>query len=790
MLDTEQEPEYELRTPLIPPSKQRWLPGKLSIVGLLLFVGFWIGMVIVGSFAFAQGSSGKALKPIDMFGFSCGAENTWNGTTVDLTDQPFLYVLEPFQLVEQQNLPSTFSVCLPACPSDSDLCNVYHQPCHENAQYRCPYYRLSGPYLYDHLQYPEPWGADWYGAVATFDGTSCPATIPSALCNGNGLQQLSQVPGEGPCYAVWALTRPWNNMCVPIFPQPIQAAIQAYMRSHPAVRGSAGGLAGLTAPQRIRVWVSDCVHGKWLLAVSGLLAPLVFALAALLLLHLLPHLAVWLAIIACCAFAVADALLCLAKAGHLGSSEEVGQELDDLLPSALDPSINDRRAFLALAIVLFVVAGVVALLAILMRHQIRAVGRCLKVVAKAVSARSGLYLMVIPVFLAYVGLVVWWTFTTLYLFSTGSVKPKYGSPSQAQPVQPSQVFNATINPALPPGANISLPTTPSGPFYTSADFSDPTQKCAYDPNCTFEVDFSERFEGVFLYNYFGYWLGAEFLTAVVLVMTTFALQHLYFPGVGSNAPAPMSYKACAMCTLRALPSLITGMFLNALVNWFITIRPLLEILDSFVSRPLSQFRPQGACMKLVMFPVWVVIRALENVCAYLDPSGYIVAALHNIPYGRGCRRAWALNARIAYSLDRVNGASVICIQLVKLSVALCAMLLALGWSMSAYYSNRWTHPGTYLSNPLLIVLYSGISAYLVADIWLRVVDSALRLMLLSYSDQTLRKPGKLDTSAGRNGVTDTNLWDLDGPDVKRVTCVLIARLLGPRSKFCKSDTYR
>lgn len=74
---------------------------------------------------------------VDQYGFVCGSNNTYNGTVVDLTEQKYLYYLDPFSLLNTSNLPWAASICVSECPSVEDLCEVTSLPCRKSTQYRC-----------------------------------------------------------------------------------------------------------------------------------------------------------------------------------------------------------------------------------------------------------------------------------------------------------------------------------------------------------------------------------------------------------------------------------------------------------------------------------------------------------------------------------------------------------------------------------------------------------------------------------------------------------------------------
>lgn len=132
-------------------------------------MGFWVGMVVLAGFAWSKGGSGQSsflvslfctvtrhmltgdptllTHGVDQYGFVCGTKNTYNGTVVDLTEQKYLYYLDPFALLNTSNLPWAASICVSECPSVEDLCEVTTLPCRNSTQYRCVYWLCQLRYM-------------------------------------------------------------------------------------------------------------------------------------------------------------------------------------------------------------------------------------------------------------------------------------------------------------------------------------------------------------------------------------------------------------------------------------------------------------------------------------------------------------------------------------------------------------------------------------------------------------------------------------------------------------------
>jgi hypothetical protein len=56
-------------------------------------------------------------------------------------------------------------------------------------------------------------------------------------------------------------------------------------------------------------------------------------------------------------------------------------------------------------------------------------------------------------------------------------------------------------------------------------------------------------------------------------------------------------------TLQALPSLCLGFFLHTVVDWFVVVRPCLEVADLYITRPLMKVDLRGKRTQWLMFPI-------------------------------------------------------------------------------------------------------------------------------------------------------------------------------------------
>ncbi|KAK9842492.1 hypothetical protein WJX81_002530 [Elliptochloris bilobata] len=131
-----------------------------DVIFLLVWLAFWGGMGYIAYQAFTLGNPDRLTYGIDSYGNVCGADNTASGGP-DLRAAKKLYYLNPLELLQPSlAFLAARSVCVAACPSAADRCNVSALPCTADREYRCPYYKLATGGVYGSLApATNPWGA-------------------------------------------------------------------------------------------------------------------------------------------------------------------------------------------------------------------------------------------------------------------------------------------------------------------------------------------------------------------------------------------------------------------------------------------------------------------------------------------------------------------------------------------------------------------------------------------------------------------------------------------------------
>ncbi|DBA73400.1 TPA: hypothetical protein ACH3X1_011440 [Trebouxia sp. C0004] len=675
-------------------------------------------MVILAGFAWSKGDPKLLTHGVDQFGFVCGSKNTYNNVTIDLTEQKYLYYLDPFALLNTSNLPWAASICVSECPGVNDVCDVSSMPCKNNSQYsclwliqqsgvnvskavrfdRCPYYDLT-PEIGSPTSTlsAETAGSDdtsYFSNLTSTTDTCAPSSGParynkyySQFVTGSTANQrcgeyhqlTSQFPGAGPCYAVWAQTYPWFYRCVPTLPA--QLAEDLYGPAASYIDKAETQLTGLSSSlgnndQRLRRYISDINRGKsWRRfgAVSDLdagAAPVLWShglgdhLDGQPLLHSLHH------------------LLYIAAELPAGS--------------AADPTAGDRKVWAVIAYVMTALTVLLFLFTLVMLRRIKIAVATLKVATQAIAHMPTLLLFPLVPFMLEVALVFWWVFVAAYLYSSGSIVTVYRSSSSTATYDPLDIavaLNFTTRVAAggsPPPPSVSAPT---GAVSVQSSTAAEVEECAYDPNCRYDLQWDKNMEYAFIYHFFGLLWTNQFIV-----------------GFGYH-----------------LGSIALGSFIIAVIQF---IRALLE----YVDRQMKAANPENVVMNYLMACIKCFMWYVQKVMQFINRNAYIVVAVKGTGYCTSAGRAIKLILNNALRLVAVNIMVDVVVWMGKIAVTAACGLLAFGLSDLTYYTDPVGHADTYLSSPLMPVLISVLVGYTISNLFLQVYEYAVNTILLSFCE--------------------------------------------------------
>ena len=260
--------------------------------------------------------------------------------------------------------------------------------------------------------------------AAIADPAVCAAAGPGAA--GAFLQAASQLPGEGPCYPVWAATAPFLHRCFPKVPDELagaaaSAASGAAGLAASAAGGLAGGLPG--AGGRLAMYVADITKGAAIILAAGLGGGAALSLIWMGALRWFAGAFAW-ATVAAVNFALAGCTLYayylsgrLAAAGGFGAAA-AAQFAG--LGAGQNPVLLSREHWGYVAFALTAVTGVVLLLTLVMLRRVAVAVACVKVASQAVAAMPALFAFPLLPFILEVGLVVYWVAVAAIFYSAGT----------------------------------------------------------------------------------------------------------------------------------------------------------------------------------------------------------------------------------------------------------------------------------------------------------------------------------------------------------------------------------
>jgi len=710
-----------------------------DVLFLLLFAAFWVGMFIVCGIAFRSGDAKRLVFGVDKYGLTCGAVNTYGGVTVDLTDKPFLYYLNPLELMSAGDIPFAKSVCVAECPGDDAVCAAADLPCSGDSKFVCPYYLkdVAEQGVYDNLSGVDDGDTSYYTALSTYSGstTDCTTfTVPggyttpscaSAAAYGTLMQTSSQFPGRGPCYAVYFATTPYFNRCFPKFDKAAASDVSTGAGAGSAVPADATdeyAKAFNSAGQRWANYVSDISKGILIIVIGGLVGGVAFSAVYMIILRYFAGLMAWATIFLVNAVLIGIMFWAYGQSGLIADGAFGSTVADAFDKYAGDPSSDSQQTWKYIAYAMTAVAGFVLLLTLLMIRRVKIAVACIKVASSAVGAMPSVLLFPILPFIFEVGLIIYWIAVTAVLYTAGERTYTFRTPGSSDDIGFSSL--ASYGPSAP--ADDAASAEPAG----WADYTDEQKLafCASSANCRVTYEWNDALKYAFIYHFFGLLWTNQFIVGFGCVVIAGAIAQFYWArGDKFELAALPVVRALKNATIYHLGSVALGSFIVAVIQF---IRWGLEYLD----RKTKALQEKNAVAKWALCCVKCCMWCLEQIVKFINRNAYIMVAIKGGGYCASAGRAVKLIVTNALRLAVVNVVGDALILLGKVAVAGGCGLIAFAMSNAEYYHDAEKYPDTYLASAVLPIALAVGVGFVVAQIFFAVYEMAVDTILLSFCE--------------------------------------------------------
>eukprot|EP00054_Salpingoeca_dolichothecata_P026510 m.189895 g.189895 ORF g.189895 m.189895 type:complete len:667 (+) comp25677_c0_seq7:74-2074(+) len=341
-----------------------------DIIWLLAFIGFWVGMLVIGGFALDNGEPLRLIYGVDSYGNICGTTNTRqvndSNSGLDMTNYKYLYYQDPTDF-------GTLKLCVSECPSVSSGTLDCSTASNCNGANNLTNICLSGVYSIH--------GAS-ANSIATPDldkgdnGDGCPDVIYDSS-NALGLRRC--VPSES-----------------------LSGAFASYVTSF---------YSDLNGSETIQRILADFQHAALRILYCCLIA---FGLACLciILLRFFVKIMVYTLIFASC-------VLLIAITGVLW--RQYKKLKDDLPPEdvRLEEEEDNVKMFLAFAIISSIFTGLFLLILLAMRNRIRLAVTIFQEASDAIGSMPLIMLTPIFTYIFMLAFFMYWVFVYVYLATSG-----------------------------------------------------------------------------------------------------------------------------------------------------------------------------------------------------------------------------------------------------------------------------------------------------------------------------------------------------------------------------------
>jgi choline transporter-like protein 2/4/5 len=648
-----------------------------DVIFLLAYLAFMVGMAIVGILGFSEGDPAALLFGTDYEGELC------------TDDYPTRYFPNPYELILAKDATHAYgfkdvkSICVKDCPSPTGTTNA-------PLNWVCNY-----PDSSDGRGNTAMTRAEW--AAADYDYfASLNATFKTDSYN-----------NKGPCYPVLLHTVNTYETCTFYGTQDTKAynyltnSVTLSQPEHnlttfvPALSTFvADQIAG---PSAIMARYIDDFAQAWVVClVMGFIAPFLLSFVWMGVLRYFTGLFAYLIILMTNVGAIGITLYLYMKAGIIGGDEisaYAGDSAADSATNYVDPSEENQEVLGYCAHFSAVLAVLLLIFTLIMLKRVAIAVAVIKVATQAITAApSVVFFPIAPVLLAF-GFGAYWLAAAVYIYSSGENVLRSCDLSDA---------------SLAPKKYCASPNDP------------------LNCHCGYETEMDENMQYMLMYHLFGLLWTTQFLQAITYLTLASVFATFYFGG-GSygnslsgwlNTPALQSFRKM---TWFHSGSAAFGSFLVALLQF-------IRIVVAYMVHQMKKAGKDNIVVKYAACVIQYCLWYLQKIIEWINRNTYIMIAIEGKSF---CWSAWEALSLIFNNILTVGAVNIIGDMLLflgKFSVAAVAGLLA----FLMLDSDTYTTGDSKVSSPLLVVIFCVVFGFIIASLFMSVVEMAIDTTLLAF----------------------------------------------------------
>ena len=664
-----------------------------DILFLLLYVAFMVAFFIIGIVGFVGGDPRILLYGTDYEGNLC---------TEDL---PVRYWVNPLEIYELTQATHTYdmkdvkSICLKDCPSTGA----------SRLNWVCNY-----PDSVDGRGYAGMTRAEW--AANNYDYYS---SLSADL-------KKDSLNNKGPCYPVLLPTVNNYESCTYFGNSSTTAttALAAEQVSNgctsstcdyellavgPMVATLSSTVSDfLSTPMAtFERYIDDFAQAWVVLLVMGFIAPVVLSFVWMGVLRYFTGLFAYLIIFMVNAMAILCTLYLYMKAGVIGQDQVtayVGDDMGENLEGYTDPSEDNQEVLKYCAHVALAITIVLFLFTLLMLKRVRTAVAVIKVATQAIGgAPSVVFFPLAPVFASLL-FGAWWIAAGIYIYSSGEIKQQ----------------------------TCTLEADKAPMKYCANQTAVPNANC----HCGYESVMDESLQYTLLYHLFGLLWTTQFFQAMSFLTLASVFATYYFNRGSYGGSISGWINTPVIRAFRKMSWYHTGS--AAFGSLLVAILQFIRIIVAYMVHQLKKAGKDNLLVKYAACCVQYCLWYLQKIIEWINRNTYILIAIEGKSFCASAMEALSLIFNNLATVGAVNVIGDVLLFLGKLSVSLaCGVLAFLYLDDDAYATGD-----NKVSSPLLIVIFCIIFGFVIAGLFMSVVEMAIDTTLLSFCKDCKLHGGK------------------------------------------------
>ena len=650
----------------------------------IVFFAFTVGMLAIAGLGFSTGDPAVLIYGTDYTGNLC------------TEDYPARYFPNPYEMaffIESQTNPlvtyeftDVKSICLKDCPAN-DAPNALNWVCN----------------------YPDD-GDDTFASVPSLTRAEWAAQNYDYYSSLSAADKATSLAYKGPCYPVLIATV--NNYQTCSYLGEVDADANTALQTEAASQGvthaeayvlgdvvdalSQGVSDQLSAPVAIMErYIDDFSQGWVVLLVMGFIAPVLLSFVWLGVLRYLTGIFAYLIILGVNFGCIMTTLWLYMKAGVIGSDEisaYAGDGAAETASNYVDPSEENQETLKYCAYAATVVTVFMLIFSLLMLRRVAVAVGVIKVATQAISkAPSVIFFPIFPVFAA-LGFGAFWLASAVYIYATGDIEARTDCTMEA--TKPPQLY--------------------------CADAAD-----AVNCHCGYETKMDENLQYMLLYHLFGLLWTTQFMQAVAYLTlahvfaTYYFLEGQYPGGIAGFFASP---------AIKSFRKMITHWGSAAVGSFLVALMQFIRIMVAYAVNQLKKAGKDSILIKYAACCVQYCLWYLQKIIEWINRNTYIMIAIEGNSFCWSAFQALRLIFNNIATVGVVNIVGDVLLFLGKLSVATCSGFLA----FLMLDSDEYATGDSKVSSPLLIVIFCVVFGFLIAGLFMSVVEMAIDTTLLAF----------------------------------------------------------